>query len=189
MSDRKKSRSGGLKSIPGGKSGKSGGGNGAGTDATDPKANPFKILDFTAAKEHRTEENRRSVERYFMQHLVDVFCEIDGKEPLPIELVEISESGCSFRLVTEKVKILPKNSKGEFLPITTRVYFSKQSYLKVGFNIISSTADIGGGVQMTRFGCKVDEAFASSAVYSQFARFMESFAAHCCRDTKQIKSM
>jgi hypothetical protein len=147
---------------------------------------PNKVIDFSSVRAQRNLDNRRNFERFFLQHMIDVYCEVDGNQKMPIEIVEISESGCSFRLSTERAKNLPRDTKGELIPVHVRFYFSKESYLRVGFFAVNSTRDIANGTQSVRFGCKVDESFASTEAYRQFARFMEGLAKHALRDTKQV---
>jgi hypothetical protein len=205
MSNKKNTKSGGLTSIPGGKSGSTpsgtggnkngnrrggGGGNGrdGGNDGNKPTSNG-NVVDFTSVRAQRSMDNRRTFERFFMQHLVDVYCEINGaKEMLPVEMVEISESGCSFRVRAEKVELLPRDTTGAILPLQIRLYFSKDSYLRIGMSVVNSTRDIAANGQTTRFGCRVDETFASTEAYRQFARFMQLFANHAARDTKHASA-
>lgn len=180
MSDNKKKskKSGGLTSITGGRGTTPG-------DVTTPTDN---VVDFSTVKAQRNQENRRAVERFFLGRMVDVICEVGGKAEFPLELVEVSETGCSFRLTQEKGKSLPRDAKGEITPLNTRFYFSGDSYLKVGLNVVNVTPDIAGGGHTIRLGCAVDPAFASSEAYRQFVRFMEIFATHCSRDTKQVSA-
>lgn len=200
---KKNSKSGGLTSIPGGKSGNSptstsgnkngirrGGGNGRdGGDGSDGTTTNGNIVDFISVRAQRSMDNRRTFERFFMQHLVDVYCEINGsKEMLPVEMVEVSETGCSFRVRAEKTEILPRDTTGKILPIQLRLYFSKDSYLRIGMTVVNATRDIAASGRTMRFGCRVDETFASTEAYRQFARFMQLFANHAARDTKHASA-
>jgi hypothetical protein len=146
-----------------------------------------KVIDLTSIRAKRNQESRRGVERFFMQTMIDAYCELeDDKVQLPIEIVEVSESGCSFRVSSEKSQALPKGKDGGYLPLPVRLYFSRDSFLRVNFDVINVTTDIAGGGQKLRFGCRLDTAFASSEVYCQFVRFVQTFAQHCGRDTKQF---
>jgi hypothetical protein len=180
MSDNKKNstKSGGLTSIGGGR----------GRTPEGPTGPVDNVVDFTTARSQRNQDNRRAVERFFLGRMVDVICEIGGKAEFPLELVEVSETGCSFRITNEKRHLLPYDTAGKPLPLNTRFYFSSDSYLKVGLNIVNVTADIADGHQSVRVGCQVDPAFASSEAYRQFVRFMDEFAQHCSRDTKQVSA-
>jgi hypothetical protein len=178
----------------------SGGRNGAGgghedhgdEDESFPNGNrvapgPEKVIDLGSRRAQRNLDNRRAFERFFLDHLVEVVCEFDnGKEQVPLEVLEVSETGCSFRLPVEKSQLLPRDTTGAIVPIQLRLYFSRDSYLRVGFHVINATRDIGGGRNSLRFGCRVDETFASAEAYRQFVRFMEQFVRHAVRDTKQV---
>lgn len=199
---KKNTKSGGSKltSIKGGRG--AGISDGTGTtshddvDASFPNGNtitdtpigtpPSKVIDFSSARAQRNLDNRRHFERFFLQHMIDVHLETEGNQKTPIEIVEVSETGCSFRLSTEKAKTLPRDTAGELLPLHVRFYFSRESYLRVGFFAVNSTRDIGAGGNSVRFGCKVDESFASTEAYRQFARFMEQLAKHALRDARQV---
>jgi hypothetical protein len=181
---KKSGKSGGLKSIPGGNSGRIGGdgtGNGGGDgpqDPTTPSTPISNVIDFTAIRAKRSQDNRRTVERYFLHHMVDAIVELEEGKELSLEIVEASESGCSFRLAANKIKLLPQGQ------IRTRFYFSRESYLLIGLDIVNSTPEIGTGVPATRFGCKVDSTFASTDAYIQFVRFVEAFSAAASRDSQ-----
>ena len=193
---KKNTTSGKLTSIKGGKGsgsshdgdGDSGLPNGNTTDGGAHVTGPHKVIDFTSARAQRNLDNRRNFERFFLQHIIDVYCEVDGGQKLPIEIVEVSESGCSFRISTDKSKSLPRDTTGEFIPLHVRFYFSRESYLRVGLFVINSTREVGSGSQSVRFGCKIDETFASAEAYRHFVRFMEQLAKNALRDTKQVSS-
>jgi hypothetical protein len=176
----------------GGGSGKGGGPTGRDFDSignTIQGAAPNgNVVDFTSARAQRNLDNRRVFERFFMQHMVDVYCEINGREMIPVEMVEISESGCSFRVPADKTEVLPRDTTGAIQPLNIRLYFSKDSYLRIGMSVVNSTRDIAHKGQAMRYGCRIDESYASTDAYRQFARFMAQFVAHAARDTKNVSS-
>lgn len=198
MSEKK--NTGNLKSIRGGKNGNIGGGaggNGGGpTDTIDgnsaqssaTRESPSKVIDFEAARAQRSNETRRSRERFFLSHMIEVYCEIEGgQKPFAIEVVEVSEDGCSFRLPIDQAKNLPRDaSTVGIAPIQTRIYFSRDSYLRVGFEIVNSARDITARGSAIRYGCRLDGNYASAEAYRQFVRFMEQFAKHATSDDKKI---
>ena len=174
--------SGGLTSIPGGKSG---GDRGFATDGPASK----QVIDLGTVRAQRNLDNRRSVERYFLNHMIDAFCEVEGNQPLSVEIVDVSENGCSFRINAEKGKTLPRDASGAYAPIRAKFYFSSDSYLLIGLNVANVSPEIGGGGQNVRVGCQVDETFASSGAFRQFVRFIEAFSEACSRDTKHASSL
>jgi hypothetical protein len=213
MSKKNTKSGGGLTPINGGKgrsSNGSGGNNGSnghhGTttptttttptnrdgDTTTPGATAggnSKVIDLSTIRAQRNNDNRRTVERFFLQHMIDAYCEVGGgHQQLPIEIVEVSENGCSFRISPDKAKTLPRDGKGAIAPIAARLYFSRDSYLRIGLHVVNSTPEITSGGNTLRFGCRVDEAFASTEAYRQFVLFMEQFAKHCSRDSKQVSA-
>jgi hypothetical protein len=175
---KKDGKSGGLTSINGGKSGK--------TPTQDTPTQ--RVIDLTQVRAQRNLDNRRTVERYFLHHMIDAVCEFDAGTQVPIEIVEVSEAGCSFRIPTSKSATLPRDAQGALRPIRAKFYFSRDSYLLVGLEVINSTPDIAGGGHTIRFGCKIDETFASTDAYRQFVRFLEAFCAAASRDTKQVSA-
>ena len=147
------------------------------------------VVDFTSVRAQRSLDNRRTFERFFMQHIVDAYCELaGGREMVPLELVEVSETGCSYRIPSEKTSVLPRDTTGAILPIQMRLYFSKDSYLRIGMFVVNQARDIAHHGNSTRFGCRVDETFASSEAYRGFVRFMEQFSNHAARDAKHFGS-
>jgi hypothetical protein len=174
--------SGNLTSISGGRNG--------GDNTLTPQENN-QVIDFAAVRAKKNLESRRSVERFFLQNMVDAYCELDGgKHLLPLDMVEVSENGCSFRLSADKREELPMGTNGNPATLSVRLYFSRDSFLRVGFQMMNVNPEIGtGGTPKLRFGCKLDEAFASSDAYRQFAKFMESFTNHASRETKWVSTI
>lgn len=191
---KKDKKSGGLTSIPGGLS--AGGGNGAGGDGNNvDNANAtirgaeHHVIDLTTVRAQRSKDTQRNVERYFLHHMIDAFCEIEGEKPFSVEIIEASETGCSFRVHTETSKRFPRDASGALAPIRAKFYFSRDSYLLVGLNMVYITPEIGTGGQNVRIGCQLDEAFASTNAFRQFVRFIEAFSQTCMRDGKFARTL
>src|SRR6185312_12482965 len=86
-----------------------------------------QVVDFNQMRAQKLEEKRRKTERIFFKSLLSVYTVLgDGKRMVPIEIIDISEEGCSFQV--------PHKSKEETLTTTElplRLYFSQDTYLEV----------------------------------------------------------
>jgi hypothetical protein len=166
-----------LKSIPGGK-------------APSDGPSDSSVVDLGAARDQRARENRRRVERYFLDRLVEVFCEMAGRnEPYAVRLDEVSQAGCSFSLTREAADTLPKAPDGGYLPIEAKIYFSKESFVRVGFRVTSVSPELRSQGRSMRVGCELDPAFSAAEAFVQFVRFIEAYSAHCGTDVKRAGSL
>src|SRR4051812_17021334 len=99
-----------------------------------------RVVDFNNAREQRLAEKRKNTERIFFKNLVSVYSMIGQTKMLPIELIDVSEDGCSFQVPHEpENKNILKVSNSE-MPI--RLYFSQDTYLEIHVKIQNSRPSI-----------------------------------------------
>ncbi len=184
MANNKKSRGGG------GNSGKAGSKNGSGLKVVDkgaqtPSAPISNLIDLAQIRAQRNTENRRGMERFLIQQLVDVYCEQKNGDIFPIRLHEVSETGCSFSISDAVLSMLSVEND----QLAVRIYFSKDSYLRVGLDVLRIDAEIGtGGRTAKRVACKLDTGFASYEAYKQFVRFVAAYSQFGKQDSRQISA-
>ncbi len=141
-----------------------------------------RIVDFNEVRAQKMEEKRRKTERFLFKHLLSVYSVINTSKMCPIELVDVSEEGCSFQIPFESEKPWPQESK----EIPLRLYFSQDTYLEVYFFIQNSRPTIEDGHRYTRFGCLVDRNSSSYAAYQQFVRFLKLYSESARKDTGDV---
>ena len=155
---------------------------GSGTNTTERQ-----VIDFSQLRAKKLEEKRRKTERIFFKSLLSVYTVMgDGKKMLPIEIIDISEDGCSFQI--------PYNpncpDESQWTVTTTdlplRLYFSQDTYLEVTAKIANSRPSIENGARYTRYGCQVDKTSHTYPAFQQFVKFMKLYSEFARRDMGDI---
>lgn len=141
-----------------------------------------QVVDFTEARAQKMDEKRRKTERIFFRHLLGVYCVTGNDQMRPIELIEVSEEGCSFQVPFDPAKPWPAEAQD----VPLRLYFSQDTYLPVVVNIQNSRPSIEEGVRYTRYGCSVDKSLSSFPAFQQFVRFLRLYSEHAHKDKGDV---
>ena len=141
-----------------------------------------QVVDFNEARVQKMEEKRRKTERIFFKHLLGVYCVSGNTQMRPIELIEVSEEGCSFQVPFDAKNPWPTDD-GE---IPLRLYFSQDTYIPISIKIQNARASIEDGARYMRYGCKVDQTFSSYPAYSQFVKFLKLYSEHAHKDKGDV---
>jgi len=150
-------------------------GNGSGNDSQ-------HIVDFNEVREQRLEEKRRHTERIFFKSLLGVYSMSGSSKMMPIELIDVSEEGCSFQVLHDPENIWP-NTTSE-IPI--RLYFSQDTYLEIHVRIQNSRPSIENNTRYVRFGCTVEKEMKAYPAYQLFVRFLKLYAEHAHKDMGDV---
>ena len=130
------------------------------------------IIDIQQVRERRAQEKKRRAERVFFRNILNVFSKDDSEAFIPIDLIEVSEQGCSFQVPAQLASSWPERS--EEIPIC--FYFSTDSYFEIRVKIANASHSIDGKKKMVRFGCLVDLSQPSYPVFLHFVRFLKVYA-------------
>ncbi len=149
---------------------------------TGDESNIKQVVDFGEARAQRLDEKRRKTERIFFQHLLGVYSVTGNAQMRPIELIEVSEDGCSFQVPFDAAKPWPADSRE--LPI--RLYFSQDTYIPVMLNVVNSRPSIENGTRYVRYGCTVDKSMSSYPAYQQFVKFLALYSEHAHKDKGEV---
>ncbi len=141
-----------------------------------------QVVDFKQVRQSRMEEKRRNTQRIFFKNLMSVYCVVGDHHMRPIELIDVSEDGCSFQVPFDGQNPWPNTSSD--LPM--RLYFSQDTYVPVVFRVQNSTTSIDNGVRYQRFGCSVDKTLSSYPAYEQFVRFLGAYSEHAHKDKGDV---
>lgn len=152
------------------------------TGDTNKQSGIKSVVDFTEARAQRLDEKRRKTERIFFKHLLGVYCVTGNDQMRPIELVEVSEEGCSFQVPYDANNPWPTDMSD--LPL--RLYFSQDTYVPVILKIQNSRPCIDNGVRQVRFGCAVDQSVSSYPAYQQFVKFLKAYSEHAHKDKGDV---
>lgn len=142
------------------------------------------VVDFNNVREQRLAEKRKNTERIFFRNLISVYSMIGKNKMFPIELIDVSEDGCSFQVPHEADgKDMIKVSSSE-IPI--RLYFSQDTYLEIHVRIQNSRQYLDNSGRYIRYGCTVDQQLKSYPVYQQFVRFLKLYSEHAHKDMGDV---
>jgi hypothetical protein len=141
-----------------------------------------QVVDFNEVRAQKLEEKRRKTERIFFKHLLSVYSVVGDSAMVPIEIIDISEDGCSFQVPYNPDKPWPTESTE--LPL--RLYFSQDTYLEIRMQIQNSRPSIQNNARYVRFGCSVDKSIHAYKAYQQFVRFLGAYAEHSHKDLGDV---
>jgi hypothetical protein len=141
-----------------------------------------RVIDFNEVRTQKLEEKRRTTERIFFKHLLNVYSVVSTDQMVPIEFIDLSEEGCSFQIPYDAEKPWPTSAND----IPLRVYFSQDTYLEIRVTVQNSRPSIENNRRYVRFGCSVDKSTASYAAYLQFVRFLKLYSEHAHKDMGDV---
>lgn len=141
-----------------------------------------QVVDFNQVRAQKMDEKRRKTERIFFKHLLGVYTVAGDSQMRSIEIIEVSEEGCSFQVPFDGNDPWPNDMKD----IPLRLYFSQDTYLPVTLKIQNSTHGIEDGKRYLRFGCSVDKAPSAYEAYQQFVRFLNFYSKHAHKDMGDV---
>jgi hypothetical protein len=156
----------------------------SGNASSDAPEAAERVVDFNEVREQRLAEKKRQNERILFKNLLSVYTMVGQSEMLPVELVDVSEDGCSFHIPfdPENRKIWP-NDIQEF-PL--RLYFSQDTFLEVIAKIHYSRSAIENNQRYTRYGCSIDTTVKSYPAYQAFVRFLKFYSEHAHKDKGEV---
>lgn len=138
----------------------------------------IQVVDFSRVREKRLEEKRKNTERIFFENLLSVYSVIGQSKMFPVQLIEVSEDGCSFQVPYNPKEPWPRDAKE--MPL--RLYFSRETYLEVIVDIKNSRHTIEKNQRWMRVGCTVAKNTQSYPAYQQFVKFLKLYSEQAHRD-------
>ena len=138
-----------------------------------------KVVDFNQKRAQKLDEKRRKTERIFFQNMIGCYSVIGDRSMRPIEILDVSEDGCSFQVPFDAKNPWP----AETVEIPIRMYFSSDTYIPIVLRVQNSTATIGeGGMRHIRYGCSVDKTLQTYGAYREFVRFLALYSEQAHQD-------
>ncbi|MCM2279701.1 MAG: PilZ domain-containing protein [Oligoflexia bacterium] len=142
-----------------------------------------RIVSLTEARAKRVAKERRDFERFFLGEMTQVFCVTETGDLFPIEIVELSQAGCSFRVPFESADKVNLDNTGRFVQL--RFYMSRDTYLPVAVKVTNTNPMLEQGFKYVRFGCGVEKELSSYQAYRQLVLFMDAFAKASRRESRK----
>lgn len=137
-----------------------------------------EIIDFKSAQHDKLEEKRRKNQRIIFRNMMGVFALTGDDKLKSIELIDLSDTGVSFRVPFNAEKPWPTDSSD----LTIRLYFTQDTYIPLRVKVQNSKSMIEEGIRYTRYGCSVDQKMASYATYQKFVEFMKAYSTESYQD-------
>lgn len=138
------------------------------------------VLDFVSKRKESIEKKRRNFERVMFENILGAYSVIDEAGTLfPVELVDISHSGCLFQVPWNMDS---KSKLEEGHELTLRMYFSKKSYIPIIAKVKYSSEYINDDQTYMRYGAEFDESMPSFRALKSFIDFVYEFAEHSVID-------
>jgi len=131
-----------------------------------------RVIDLNQIREQKLIQKRRHTERIFFQNFVSVYSVKNSDEIIPIELIDVSEGGCSFQIPYHPDQKWPR----QIQDLTLRFYFNSESYIEILATIQYSKASIINSKRYIRFGCSIDQTTHSYPTYEHFIKFLKLYA-------------
>lgn len=147
------------------------------TRRTKKKTSPASatVINLSKVRESRRTDERRRVRRTMLKDFVQTFfTHHQGDKLFPVELIDASAEGCSFKVRYDADMETNDRFQG---PLSLRLYLSRDTYIVVGVDVINSTPLVEDGGKYVRFGCRVDRSFSSYTAYRQLLQFIDALGA------------
>ena len=137
-----------------------------------------EIIDFKSAQSEKLEEKRRKNQRIMFKSMIGVFGVGENDKLIAIDLIDLSETGVSFRVPFHAEKPWPTESSN----LSIRLYFTQDTYIPVRLKVQNSKSMIDEGVRYTRYGCTVDKTISSYQSFLKFVEFMKAYSTESYQD-------
>ena len=147
-----------------------------------------KVLDFVSKRNENIEKKRRGFERLLFNNFLGAYSVLDREGSIyPVDLVDVSRSGCQFQVPWNLKRSEVIASGTEF---TLRIYFTKHSYIPIIVSIKHSNEFVNdNGQTYLRYGCEFDKSMPSFSALESFIEFMYKFAEHSAIDKGDNKAI
>ncbi len=142
-----------------------------------------QIIDISQVRAQKLEEKRKSTERVFFRKLLSVYSVATTDSMIAIDLIEVSEDGCSFQVPYDANRPWPNELTG--FPL--RLYFSQDSFLEIPVQIQNTRHAIENHQRYIRVGCSVDTQASTYPTYLAFVNFLKLYSAQCGEDKGGIQ--
>lgn len=145
-----------------------------------------KIVDLASFRRERVNKERRDSERTFIGELIEGYVETRGQNNklnlLRLEFIELSRTGCSFR-IPDKENYEKIKDKTE---LHLRMYFSPNSFLPLQVKVMSKVNVIDSSQRYVRFGVELNRKTVTFEAYRQFSTFIKRCALHLQHDGQKV---
>jgi hypothetical protein len=140
---------------------------------------PNKVVQFSEVRKEKQEILKREYERVLFNRILGAYTVVDKLGLKPVEMRDISKSGCSFRTPYEDGAF----SVGEELEF--RFYFSNTTFLPIKLVVKRVVPAIEGQMKYYDHGCSFDQEMSTFQAIEKFVEFINAYAASAREDKKK----
>jgi len=140
---------------------------------------PNKVVQFSEVRKEKQENLKREYERVLFNRILGAYTVVDKLGLKPVEMRDISRSGCSFRTPYEDGAF----AVGEEMEF--RFYFSNTTFLPIKIKIKRVLPAIEGQMKYYDHGCSFDQEMSTFAAIEKFVEFINAYAASAREDKKK----
>ncbi len=146
-----------------------------------------KVINFVKKRAEMIEERRQGFERIMFKNLLGAYAVLEDEgEITPLNLVDISQSGCGLEIP------FSKGAQKRFKtgnPIKIRLYFTQNSFILCLAEVMYATEIIDlKGNKVLRLGCQFDKSISSYTALASFIDFLYKFAKFSSHDDGSSKA-
>jgi hypothetical protein len=135
-----------------------------------------KLVQIAERRKEKQEALRREYERVLFRHVLGCYTLIEQLGLKAVEMLDISKSGCSFRMRSEDGCY----NVGE--EIDFRFYFSNSTYLPTKIVIKRVHRIEERGIVYYQYGCVFDPALSSVGAIKKFVEFVQAYSENAKED-------
>lgn len=135
-----------------------------------------KLVQISDARREKQERLKRDYERVLFNRILGSYTYIEKLGLKPVEVLDISKSGCSFRM---------PRAEGAFVlgeELDFRFYFSNNTFLPSRITVRRVTEGEENGTRYWVFGCTFDSTLSTYAAIERFVEFINAYAVSAKED-------
>jgi hypothetical protein len=141
-----------------------------------------KLFQLSDARKEKQENLKRDYERVLFRHILGCYTVIEKLGLKSVEMIDISKSGCSFRLPVEDGAF----AAGEEFDF--RFYFSNKTYVPCRITVRRVQEVTEAGYRYYQYGCTFDTSLSSFEAMEKFVDFINAYGA-CAKEDKGDKQV
>jgi hypothetical protein len=138
-----------------------------------------KVVQFSEVRKEKQENLKREYERVLFNQILGAYTVVEKLGLKPVEMRDISRSGCSFRTPFEEGSF----AVGEELEF--RFYFSNTTFLPIKIKIKRVIPSIEGQAKYYEHGCSFDQEMSTFPAIEKFVDFINAYAQSAKEDKKK----
>lgn len=140
-----------------------------------------KVVQIADARKEKREFIKREYERVLFQRLLGCYTVVEKVGLKAIEMLDISKSGCSFRVPTAELNFELNEE------IDLRLYFSNTTFLPCRVQVKRKLDAIENGLAYIHYGCTFDAAVSTFGALEKFVEFIQAYSESAKQDKGELK--